>query len=163
MCKAEAIVNSRSLTADVLTMLSSSEPLTPNHLLTMKANLLLPPPGDFKCADLYSRNRWRRVQHLPNKFWNHWKKGFLQSLQECQKSTCARPNIQTNDIVYLKDNSLLRNHWQLARVVEAEPDSDGLARKVKITVIDCGLKPASMLERPIHKLVFKLLVACESS
>jgi len=161
MCKAEAIVNSTTLTADLLMMPSSPEPLTPNHLLTMKANLLLLPPGDFKRADLCSRKRWRRVQHLLNKFWKHWKKGFLQSLQECQKRTCARPNIQTNDIVLLEDNSLLCNHWQLARVVEAEPDSDGLVRKVKITVADRGLKTASMLEQPIQKLV--LLVACESS
>jgi len=89
-------------------------------------------------------------------------------LQERQKWTRVRPNIQTNDIVLLKDDNLPRNQWHLARVVEAEPDSDGLVRKVKITVADRSLnqlgqrvKPASMLERPIQKLV--LLVACESS
>ena len=134
----------------------------------MKANVLLPPPGDFKRADLYSRKRWRRVQHLANEFWNRWKKDFLQSLQERQKWNRVRPNIQTNDIVLLKDDNLPRNQWQLARVVDAEPDSDGLVRKVKIMVADRSLdksgqrvKPASMLERPIQKLV--LLVAHESS
>ena len=85
MCEAEAIVNSRLLPTDGLTTPSLPEPLTPNHLLTMKANILLPPPGDFKCADLYSWKRWRRIQHLANEFWNRWKKDFLQSLQERQK------------------------------------------------------------------------------
>ena len=168
MCEAEAIVNSRPLTTDGLTTPSSPEPLTPNHLLTMKANVLLPPPGDFKRADLYPRKRWRGVQHLANEFWNRWKKDFLQSLQERQKWNRVRPNIQTNDIVLLKDDNLPRNQWQLARVVETEPDSDGLVRKVKIMVADRSsdqsgqrVKPASMLERPIQKLV--LLAACESS
>ena len=167
MCEAEAIVNSRPLTTDGLTMPSSPERLTPNHLLTMKANVLLPPPGDFKRADLYSQKRWCRVQHLANEFWNRWK-DFLQSLQVRQKWNRVRPNIQINDIVLLKDDNLPRNQWQLARVVEAEPDSDGLVRTVKITVADRSLdqsgrrvKPASMLEWPIQKLV--LLVACESS
>ena len=93
MCEAEAIVNSRPLTTDGLTTPSSPEPLTPNHLLTMKANVLLPPPRDFKRADFYSRKRWCRVQHLANEFWNRWKKDFLQSLQERQKWNCVCPNI----------------------------------------------------------------------
>ena len=68
MCEAEAIVNSRPLTTDRLATTCSLEPLTPNHLLTMKTEVLLPPQGDFKRADLYSRKRWRRVQHLANEF-----------------------------------------------------------------------------------------------
>ena len=119
MCEAEAIVNSRELTTDGLTTPSSSEPLTPNHLLMMKANVLLPPPGDFKRADLCSCKTWCRVQHLANDFWNRRKKDFLQSLQERQKWNHVRPNMQTNDIVLLKDDNLPRNQWQLARVVKA--------------------------------------------
>ena len=168
MREAEAIVSSRPLTTDGLTTPSSQELLTPNHPLTMKANILLPPPGDFKHADLYSRKRCCRVQHLANKFWYHWKKDFLLSLQEGQIWNRVHPNIQTNDIVLLKDDRLLRNQWQLAHVVKAQPDSDGLVQKVKITVADHNIdqlgqrvKPASMLERPVQKLV--LLVACESS
>ena len=42
----------RQLILDGLTTLSSPEPLTPNHLLTIKTNALFPPPGDFKRADL---------------------------------------------------------------------------------------------------------------
>ena len=52
MVEAEAIVNSRPLTADNTFPL---EPLTPNHLLTSKTNVVLPPPGVFQRADLYSR------------------------------------------------------------------------------------------------------------
>ena len=50
MCEAEAVVNSRPLTSPGL-----AEALTPNHLITLKTNVVLPPPGVFKSADLYSR------------------------------------------------------------------------------------------------------------
>ena len=66
MCKAEAIVNSSSLTVNQLTDPDSPEPLTPSHLLTMKAKVLLSAPGKFEPADMYARKRWRRVQHLAN-------------------------------------------------------------------------------------------------
>jgi hypothetical protein len=76
MVEAEAIVNSRPLTTDGACTL---EPLTPNHLLTSKSNVVLPPPGVFQRADIYSRKRWRRVQHLANEFWDRWRKEFLQT------------------------------------------------------------------------------------
>lgn len=78
MCEAEAIVNGRPLTVDGKT--APTEPLTPNHFLTMKSKVILPPPGNFQEADLYSRKWWRRVQHLTNEFWTRWRKEFLLSL-----------------------------------------------------------------------------------
>ena len=49
MCEAAATVNSRPLTVDNLNDPTSLEPLTPNHLLTMKSKLILPPPGTKYC------------------------------------------------------------------------------------------------------------------
>ena len=74
MYQSEAKVNSRPLTTDGLNSPSSLELLTPNHLLTSKADVLLPPERDFKRADLYSRERWRRIQHLAHEFSIHWRK-----------------------------------------------------------------------------------------
>ena len=85
MSEVEAIVNSRPLTVENLTAPEASEPLTPNHLLTGKSRVVLPPPGVFQRADLYLRKQWRRVQHLTNEFWTRWKKEFLHTLQEQQK------------------------------------------------------------------------------
>jgi len=65
----ECIVNSRPLTlVDVND--PNSEPISPNHLLTMKIKAVLPPPGVFQKAGAYCRRRWRVVQHLANEFWN---------------------------------------------------------------------------------------------
>ena len=100
MCEAEAIVNSRPLTTDKLSS-PEEEPLTPNHLLTMKSRVLLPPPGDFQRADVYLVKRWRRVQYLLNQFWIRWRKEVLCSLQTRQKWTQERRNLKRRLAVIL--------------------------------------------------------------
>ena len=49
---------------------NDADPLTPNHILTMRSSITLPPPGYFQRLDIYQRKRWRRVQHLANIFWS---------------------------------------------------------------------------------------------
>ncbi|XP_067945018.1 uncharacterized protein [Watersipora subatra] len=155
-----AIVNCRPLTAQ------NSEDkfttaLSPNQLLTMKSKVVLPPPGKFDQTDAYSRKRWRVVQSLANTFWSRWRKEYLQTLQARQKWTEASPNIEIDDIVILKDETKHRNHWSLARVIATIPSKDGLVRKVKLLMADSNMNskgkrvsPHSIVERPIHKLVF---------
>ena len=91
LVEVEAIVNSRSLTTGNLND-ESMEPLTPNHLLTMKSRVVLPPPGSFQEADVYCRKSWRTVQYLSNVFWERWRKEYLLSLQERQKWRETRRN-----------------------------------------------------------------------
>ena len=161
MVEAEAIVNSRPLTTDDLTDPDSLDVLTPNHLLTMKSSVILAPPGNFQGADVYSKKRWRRVQQLADEFWQRWRKSYLQSLQTRQKWTTPTKNVEVGDIVILKDDSVPRNCWKLARVETTYPDADGYVRKVKVAVADQsrdvkGKKPGanvSYLERPIHGLI----------
>ena len=160
MVEAEAIINSRPLS---LSFASQPEPLTSNHLLTMKCNVVLPPPGEFQRADVYSRKRWRRVQYLTNEFWNRWRKEFLQSLQIRQKWIRPKKNLQRGDVVIVSDEVLSRNQWKLGRVVEVYASEDNLVRKVKLAMADSTLdnkrrrrRPVSHLVRPVHKLVFLL-------
>ncbi|CAB4023470.1 uncharacterized protein LOC113666921, partial [Paramuricea clavata] len=160
MVEAEAIINSRPLS---LNFASDLEPLTPNHLLTMKSNIILPPPGEFQRADVYSKKRWRRVQYLINEFWSGWKKEFLQSLQTRQKWVRPQKNLKKGDIVVVNDEDLPRNQWKLARVAETFPSDDALVRKVKLAMADSTLdsrgrrkRPISYLNRPVHKLVLLL-------
>ncbi|XP_071477081.1 uncharacterized protein [Diadema antillarum] len=160
MCEAAAIVNGRPLTVDNLYDPGYPEPITPNHLLTMKTRVLLPPPGHFVREDLYSRKRWRRVQHLLNEFWCRWKKEFLQNLQSRQKWVHPKREAQVGDIVIVKDENTPRNRWLLGRITETFPSEDGLVRKVKLVIADAKLnrtgkrtQAMQTLERPIHKLV----------
>ena len=150
MTEAEAVVNSRPLTVESLSLPDGVEPLTPNHLLT----------GKSKQADAYLHKRWRRVQYLANEFWSHWKKEYLQSLQEWQKWTRPCRNLAVDDVVIIKDNNLPRNLWQIAQVESVYPHADGYVRKIKLAVGDASLsnngqrtKLVSYLERPCQKLV----------
>jgi hypothetical protein len=106
ICETEAIVNSRPLTVENINEPNSLTPLTPNHLLTMKTKIVLPPPGIVQSEDQYSRKRWKRVQHLTNEFWNRWNKEFLGSLQERTKWTKPRRNMQIDDIVIIRTTML---------------------------------------------------------
>lgn len=158
MVEAEVIINSRPSS---LSFTSELEPLTPNHLLTMKSTsptneVILPPPGQFQRADVYLKKRWRRVQYLINEFWSRWKKEFLQSLQTRQKWVRPRRNLKKGDVV-VNDEDLPRN---LARVVETYPSDDGLVRKVKLAIGDSTSddkerrkRPISYIDRLVHKLV----------
>ncbi|CAI5654355.1 unnamed protein product [Oreochromis niloticus] len=164
-----AVINSRPLTTDQLCDPSNPEPLTPNHILTMKSTIISPPPGRFVKEDLYLRKRWRRVQILANTFWTRWKKEYLLNLQGRQKWTKEHRNAKINDVVLLKDEITPRNQWKLARIIEVYPGKDGKVRKVKLLLSDPTLDRAGKhtskpvhLERPIQKTVI-LMEAEEDS
>ena len=144
----EAIVNSRPLAVDSLTDMSIN-PLTPNHLLTMKSKVVFPPPGVFQKGDVYCRKRWRAVQHLANEFWGRFKKEYLQASQERPKWNRARRNLAVNDVVLIMDEDTPRNRWAMGRVIAVFPSEDGLVRKVDLKVAGSALP----LKRPVTKLV----------
>lgn len=55
MCKVEFIINSKPLSN------VSPDHLTPNHILTLKSTITLP-PVEFQRADVYQKKRWRCVR-----------------------------------------------------------------------------------------------------
>ena len=163
MTEVECVINSRPLSVDYLCSAEAPEPLTPNHLLTMKPKRMLPPPGEFQRPDVYCRRRWRRVQYFANEFWLRWRKEYLQMLQVRPKWVQPKRNLTVGDVVISKENEGARNKWPLGRVVQIYPSEDGFVRKVKLLMVDgdlddCGKRqsPPSYLDRPIHKLVLLL-------
>ncbi|XP_045167568.2 uncharacterized protein LOC123530855 [Mercenaria mercenaria] len=158
--EAASIVNSRPLTVANVNDPLSVTPLTPNHLLTMKTSIILPPPGNFQTNDMYCKRRWRRVQFLLNQFWTRWRNEYLQNLQVRKKWTSVKRNLSNGDIVLVRDDNLARNNWKIGRVQEVFKDSDGLVRKVRLALGTACLdktgkrnNPIVYMERPIHKLV----------
>ena len=164
MYEAMAIVNSRPLTVENLERADGPLPLTPNHVLTMKSGIVMPPPpGVFEREDLYLKKRWRRVQYLADTFWTRWKKEYLQTLQTRSTWKQLQDNICEDDIVLLQDDGICRTDWKAARVVETFPSDDGRVRRVKLLMATSELdehgKPRcqrTYLERPVHKLIVLL-------
>lgn len=154
-----AIVNSRPLSVESLETPDGPRPITPNHVLTMKPAVILPPPGVFEDSDLYVRKRWRCVQRLADEFWNAWRREYLVSLQVRHKWLRPRENVEVGDVVVLHDPNEFRNDWKIGRVVETFPGTDGLVRSARMFMATSALDdrgrrstPDSFLIRPVHKL-----------
>ena len=105
LCETMAIVYCRPLTVDGLNDPLTAEPLTPNHPLTMKFKIILPPPGKFQRPYLYCQKRWQRVQYSTNEFWTCWKKKFLQMLQERRKWGGQQRNVSIGDVILIKEDN----------------------------------------------------------
>ncbi|XP_047246221.1 uncharacterized protein LOC124883254 [Girardinichthys multiradiatus] len=133
--EAMSIINSRPLSIVGINDPKSPEPLTPNHLILMKSKVALPPPGKFMKEDLYARKRWRRVQYLAEQFWSRWKVEYLLNISTRQKWHLPRRNLETNDIVIVKDEMLPRSQWQLGRVVEAPQEDNGLVAELSFKLV----------------------------
>ena len=147
LTEVENIVNSRPLTSD-FGDINSDLSLSPINLLTMKSKVVLPPPGIFQHSDMYSRRRWRRVQHIANEFWQRWRKEYIQNLQKRTKWSTERANLDINDVVMIKDDDLKRNDWKLARITNVCKGADGKVRSVELLTAN-----KTELTRPIHKLI----------
>jgi hypothetical protein len=155
-----AIINNRPLCVQDLEDPTSLEPLTPNHLLTLKPEPVFPPPGEFKRQDLYSKKRWRRVQFLVEQFWSRWKKEYLATLQLRRKWYHQKDALKENDVVLLVDEGAPRGSWKLARVEKVYPGRDELIRSVQIRLVTvCKdnkgnlITQSTLMDRPIQKLI----------
>ena len=165
--EAAAIINCRPLTLDHVTDPNHPDPLTPNHLLTGKSKVVLPPPGQFCKEDVYSIKRWRCIQYLADRFWQRWRDEYLCYLQTRGKWQQVQRDVKVGDIVLIKEDGAFRNDWRKGRVIETYASKDGHIRQVKLrtgcngvvrTTDESGV--GNTLTRPIHKLV--LLLPSES-
>ena len=151
--EAMAIVNSRPLGE----VSAEQVPLSPNMLLTMKSEVVLPPPDTFEDADIYSRKRWRVVQQVANDFWKRWRKEYLYTLQLRQKWAKSVPEIKLDSIVLVSDENAPRNDWKLGRVVERYPSHDNIVRSVKVLIgnkkYPKDRKKCQYLTRPVSKVI----------
>ncbi|XP_014679031.1 PREDICTED: uncharacterized protein LOC106818875 [Priapulus caudatus] len=140
----ESIINGRPLTK-----LSDDPrdptPLTPNHLLLLRAGSTIP-PGKFDKSDVF-RRRWRHVQHLADQFWIKWVRMYLPELQKRIKWTERKTNTTVGDLVLLLEEHTPRNLWPLGIVVEAFEGRDGNVRSVRMRT------KSTELVRPITKIV----------
>ena len=153
MVETEGILNSRPLIVET----TSELPLSPANILTMKSKVVMPLPGKSSKPDLYSRKRWRCIQHVINEFWSRWRKEFLQTLQERKKWQDIKRNFESDDIVLLRDSDLIRNKWPMAKIVEMFKDDNGDVRSVNLKVGQSkSNEVCTILEQPVMKIVLLL-------
>ena len=123
--------------------------LTPNDLLLLRPNSV-GPPGIFVQTDLYSRKRWKQMEYCADIFWKRWLKEYIPDLQKRQKWLHPQRNVKEGDVVLVVDDSAPRNAWVMGKVLQALPDSKGLARQVLVKT------KSTTLHRPVDKLCMLL-------
>lgn len=151
MAEVSAIVNARPL---VPISSDSAAPflLSPAMLLTQKQSLAAP-PGDFTGKDLL-KYQWRQVQALANEFWSRWRNEYISTLHSRRKWHRTHRNLQTGDIVLLKQSQAPRNQWPMAMVTSTFPGTDGRVRKVEVRTSSQGT-PKTYL-RPVSDVIILL-------
>ncbi|XP_068207524.1 uncharacterized protein [Palaemon carinicauda] len=146
-CKVEAVVNSRPLTK-INDDPDCPAPLTPNMILTLKGS-----PDRFTCTckkDMYVKRRWRQAQFLADEFWRRWIQEYLPLLQERQKWSVPKRDINVGDVVLTLDERLPRGSWPLGKVMEVTRSADSRVRQALI------MTENGEFRRPVQKLCLLL-------
>lgn len=151
MAEVSSIINARPL-VPISTDPSSPFILCPAMILTQKQGVPSP-PGDFCGKDLL-KNQWKQVQALANGFWSRWRNEYLNTLQSRRKWHGTHRNLQSGDIVLLKQNQAPRNEWTMAIIAATFPSSDGKVRKVEVRTSSQGVSKTYL--RPISDVVVLL-------
>ena len=130
-------------------------PISPSMLLTLRTPAdVSSPPQLFTDRDVmaYGQRRWRRVQFLADEFWKLWRSHYLQELTVRGKWTREKPSLRKDDVVVVREKNVPRNEWRMARVRDVMNSRDGLARRVKVELLNAQGK-LKISERAIHDLV----------
>lgn len=152
LCEAEDIINTRPLTYIALES-DTEDVLTPKHFLNPFFRNEPTVLGKFDDTDLLSKKQWRVVQQMSNHFWKRWVIEYLPMITRTSKWHERCYPLQVNDIVVICENSMPRNSWQKAVVVEVKTSSDGQVRSALVRTKDGLLwRPAVKLAKlDVHK------------
>lgn len=155
LCKIEAVMNSRPLSA-LTDDPNDLNALTPGHFLVGEALVLPPPFEHVNEGDLEGRRLWREREKMFKDFWARWHDEVLTSMLERKKWRRERENVKVGQLVTIKDENLPPTHWKMARVVEIAPSTDNRVRNVFVKT------ETGTFKRPVQKLCLLPVDAAET-
>ncbi|UYV82947.1 hypothetical protein LAZ67_22001474 [Cordylochernes scorpioides] len=138
----EAILNSRPL-LPLDSNFDSYEALTPSHFLIGSPILAI---LDEVVDDLSHISRWKCIQSMKNSFWKKWSQDYLNLLQARPRWHRTHQDLQSGQLVLMKQDSTPPHHWPLARIIKTYKGPDGHVRVVDLKT------PKNVLKRPITKI-----------
>lgn len=130
LCKIEAILNSRPLTA------LSEDPndiqvLTPGHFLVGRP-LIAKPERNYLNSNTNRLNVYEKLQQAQQKFWHAWYHEYLHTLQQRPAKFREESKYSVGDLVLVKESNLPPMKWMMGRIVKLFPGKDNVVRNVRI-------------------------------
>ena len=121
------------------------DPLTPAHFLIGHPVTIIPQPDITETP--YNRlSHWDAVLRMKQLFWKRWQQEYLTSLQPRAKWHKTRADMQVEDVVIVKNENPLINQWQMGRITQSFPGTDGRVRVAEVQTNQ------GTIRRPIAKL-----------
>jgi hypothetical protein len=122
----------------------AKEILTPAHFLIGESLMAFP---EQEIDQLTVTKRWTSLQQITQSFWKLWSSNYLHTLQQKYKWQKRKENIEIGDIVTIKDERLQPTKWPLGKVINVNPDPDGIVR-----IVDLKTGRHETITRHISKL-----------
>ncbi|XP_070169361.1 uncharacterized protein [Polyergus mexicanus] len=144
LCQIEACLNSRPISA-LHDDPNDFSALTPGHFLVGRP-LVSPPEESVLDIDSNRLSRWQQVRAILEQIWRSWSSDYLHTLQQRRKWRENKPELKINELVLLKNNLAPPSKWELARILDVHPGSDGHVRVVTLRTAKTTLK------RPITQI-----------
>ena len=115
LCQVESCLNSRPLLPLYSHPDDGIDVLTPGHLLVGRHLQSLPDHNLIDEKQPLLRH-WSLCQSMVQHFWRRWSHEYLQQLQQISKWKTPSRNVQPNDVVVIKEVTLVTTHWTLGRI-----------------------------------------------
>ncbi|XP_070170716.1 uncharacterized protein [Polyergus mexicanus] len=144
LCQIETCLNSRPISA-LHDDPNDFSALTPGHFLVGRP-LVSPPEESVLDIDSNRLSRWQQVRAILEQIWRSWSSDYLHTLQQRRKWRENKPELKINELVLLKNNLAPPSKWELARILDVHPGSDGHVRVVTLRTAKTTLK------RPITQI-----------
>ena len=122
--------------------------ITPNMLVRGRPNTPLQTASDHELSKLPYAEQWVRRKKELKSFWDKWQSEYLATLSVDSKWVKGHSSvIKPGDVVTLKPETLGKNQWRIARVMEVHKNLDGL-----ITTATVKLPNGTVLKRTLRQL-----------
>ena len=86
-------------------------------------------------------------------FWSSWKREYLTSLRELHGNKAGKDLhvIRVGDIVYLQEDKVQRQQWNMAKMEKLLPGKDGSVRAASVRTLDKAKRPV-LMKRAVRQL-----------
>ncbi|XP_070170745.1 uncharacterized protein [Polyergus mexicanus] len=138
LSRIKTCLNSRPI-APLSNTLENYECFTPGHFLIGSALTVNPGPSLLNLNENRSSG-WQLVRHVTERFWKLWGNDYVNTLQQRVKWRKVEPPIDTGQLVLLHNPMLPSCKWELGRVTQCHPGSDGFVRIVTVKTGPLGIQ-----------------------